>query len=243
MIRFIATASFITIFLILCIPVYLIEYIIGKFNKNLMDRSSMAAVQWAFRVVIFLSGVKITVLGKENIPADRASLFVGNHRGFFDIVILYFLAPAPMGFVAKKEMEKVPLLSIWMKYIHCLFLDRSNAKEGLKTILKGIEEVKSGISICIFPEGTRSRDGKMLPFKEGSLKIAEKSGCPIVPVAINNTAEVFENQFPKIRPAHVVVEYGKPFTAKALAPEARKFIGAYTQSIIQDMHDKNASLV
>lgn len=239
MIRFIICSAFIGLFLILSIPVFLVEMILGKYKPHLRDISSLRIVQFAFKVTILISGIRITVLGKENIPTDRASLFVGNHNGFFDIVILHAFAPSPMGFVAKKEMEKIPLLRTWMRNIHCLFLDRQNPKEGLKMILKGIEEVKNGISICIFPEGTRSRDGKMLPFKEGSLKIAEKSGCPIVPVAFCNTAAVFENQFPKLRPVHVILEYGTPFTAEELSPENRKFIGAYTQNIIQQMYDTN----
>ena len=83
-----------------------------------------------------------------------------------------------MGFFAKKEMEKVPLLSTWMKRLHCLFLDRNDLKQGLKTILTAIEKVKSGISICIFPEGTRNKNEDeldMLPFHEGSFKIAAKA--------------------------------------------------------------------
>ena len=76
------------------------------------------------------------------------------------------------------------LLRDWMKALYCLFLDRKDIKAGLKTILQGIEYIKRGISICIFPEGTRNRTDEMLPFKEGSMKIAEKTGCPIIPMAI-----------------------------------------------------------
>ena len=80
-------------------------------------------------------------------------------------------------------MEKIPILRTWMANVNCLFLDRKNIKEGLKTILQGIEKVKNGISIWIFPEGTRNTNEditELLPFKEGSLKIAEKSGCPVI---------------------------------------------------------------
>jgi len=134
-----------------------------------------------------MAGVSITVKGRENIPEDRAVLYVGNHRSYFDILVGYVTVPGLMGFVAKKEMEQIPLLSTWMKYVNCLFLDRKNLKEGLKTILTGIDQVKQGVSVWIFPEGTRNREESpldLLPFKEGSLKIAEKSGCPVIPVAI-----------------------------------------------------------
>lgn len=243
MIRFIFTVIFVVLFLILSIPVFFILYIIGKFDKKARDCSSLRIVQFAFKIILFICGTKLTILGKENIPDNQAVLYVGNHRSYFDIVISYSLVPGLTGYIAKKEMEKIPLLSTWMKYLYCLFIDRKDIKEGLKIILKGIDYVKNGISICIFPEGTRSKEDSMLPFKEGSLKIAEKSGCPIIPMALVNTAEIFENHFPKIKPTHVVLEYGKPIYITELTKEEKKFLGSYTQDVIQNMIDKNRNLI
>ena len=157
MIRFILVAAAVVLFLIFTIPVMILEWIIGKKDRHLRDVQSLAAVQWIFRVVLKIAGVKITVKGKENIPEDRAVLYVGNHRSYFDILVGYTTVPGLVGFVAKKEMEKIPLLSTWMKYVNCLFLDRKNLKEGLKTILEGIDQVKKGVSVWIFPEGTRNK--------------------------------------------------------------------------------------
>ena len=168
----------------------------------------------------------------------RAVLYVGNHRSYFDILVGYVTVPGLTGFVAKKEMLKIPLLRDWMHRVNCLFLDRVNIKEGLKTILEGIEKVKSGISIWIFPEGTRNENKDMtelLPFHEGSLKIAQKSGCPVIPVAITGTARIFEDHLPFIKPSHVVIRYGEPIDIKELPPEARKFPGAYTRDVISGM--------
>mgnify|MGYP002712102285 CR=1 FL=1 len=89
-------------------------------------------------MLLFVSGTKVKAEGLENIPKDRAVLYVGNHRSYFDIITSYRLLPGITGYVAKKEMAKIPLLRLWMRYIHCLFLDRSNVKEGLKTILAGV---------------------------------------------------------------------------------------------------------
>lgn len=238
MIRFIFVASTVIIFLILSIPLILVELLIGKKNRHLRDVQSLAVIQCIFRLILWMAGVKVTVKGKENIPADRAVLYVGNHRSYFDILVGYVTVPSLTGFVAKKEMEKIPLLSTWMKLVNCLFLDRVDMKEGLKTILAGIAQVKAGISVWIFPEGTRNENRdplEMLAFKEGSLKIAEKSGCPVVPVAMTGTAEVFEQHFPKIRPSHVTIEFGKPFITKELPPEVKKFPGAYTEEQIKAM--------
>ena len=136
-------------------------------------------------------------------------------------------------------MEKIPLLSTWMKRLHCLFLNRTDIKQGLKTILTGIQKIKDGISICIFPEGTRNHEPELLPFKEGSLKMAEKTGCAIIPMAITNSDNIFENHIPKIKPVHVTLEYGKPIYPKELSKEEKKFLGAYTRSVIQDMLNKH----
>ncbi|PXV90280.1 1-acyl-sn-glycerol-3-phosphate acyltransferase [Lachnotalea glycerini] len=239
MIRFILVSLFLITFLILSIPIHLIEWIIGKFNPQLKNKSSQNIVQWAFKVILFISGVQLTIKGFDNVPKDKAVLYIGNHRSYFDIVITYSLAPGLTGYIAKKEMEHIPLLSTWMKFLHCLFLDRDNIKEGLKTILTGIEYIKSGISICIFPEGTRNSGPKMLPFKEGSLKMADKTGCPIIPFAMTNTRDIFENHFPKIKKTHVILEYGTPIYPKELDREQRKFLGAYTQNIIQEIYDEN----
>lgn len=242
MIRFIITALFVVIFLLFSYILFFAEWMIGKINKKAKDHSSLRIVQWAFRVVLWLSGTKVTVIGKENIP-DEPALLVGNHRSFFDIVILYTHCKRLTGFVAKDSLEKIPSLRVWMRYLYCLFLKRDDIKQGMKIILQAIEYVKQGVSICIFPEGTRNEGEElsMLPFKEGSLKIALKTGCPIVPVALNNTAEIFENHFPKIKKTHVIVEYGKPIYPKDLSREEQKVIGATCQQIIQDTIQKNAA--
>ncbi len=143
MIRFIVVILFVVLFLVLSIPIMIVEWIIGKFNMDVKSKSSLAIVNWAFRVVRVLSGTKVIIKGLENVPNDTAVLYVGNHRSFYDIILTYPKVPRPTGYIAKREMLKVPLLSVWMKYLHCLFLDRENVKEGLKTILEAVEKAKT----------------------------------------------------------------------------------------------------
>ena len=235
MIRLILVAIFLILFLVIFSPALIVEWIIGRFNPERKSKSSLWLVQKAFGIILFLSGTKVDVIGRENIPDDQPVLYVGNHRSYFDIVIGYRLIKGECGFIAKKEMEKIPFLRRWMKNIHCLFLDRKNIKEGLKTILAGIDKVKHGISIWIFPEGTRNRDSGMMEFKEGSMKIAEKTGCPIIPVAMTGTAEIFEKHIPWIKKSHVTVTFGKPIVIKTLEKDQKKFLGAYTRDVILSM--------
>lgn len=183
--RTIIVVIYVFLFLILGLPVLGIEWIIAKFDKHAADISQLRIVQWGLRCVSFLAGVHLTVEGKEHVPTDQAVLYIGNHRSIFDIVITYAQCPNLTGYISKDGVNKVPLLGIWMRRLYCLFLDRKDLKQGLKTILTAIDQVKSGISICIFPEGTRNRDPgedttTLLPFKDGSFKIAQKTGCPII---------------------------------------------------------------
>ena len=127
------------------------------------------------------------------------------------------------------------LLRRWMQNLHCLFLDRDNIKEGLKTILTAIDKAKHGISICIFPEGTRNHEADtFLPFHDASFKIAEKSGAPVIPITLVNTASIFEDHLPKIKPSTVVIRYGEPIYLKDLDKETKKNVGAYFQNIISE---------
>lgn len=240
MFRFIITVIFLLSFLILGIPLLLFEWVFSKINKKTADINSLRIVQWAFKTIIKISGVDITFIGDEHIP-DEPVLYVGNHRSLFDIIITYAHCKNLTGYVAKKEMLKAPLLRDWMKRLYCLFLDRDNPKEGLKTILQAIDYVKSGISICIFPEGTRNKGEELslLPFHAGSFKIAEKSGCPIVPMSINNTAYIFEEKFPRIRKTHVIIEYGNPINTKTLTKEEKKTLSDDVKQIIQDTINRN----
>ena len=246
MIRFIIVCICVIGYLILSIPILLAEWVVGKFNRRAKDISSLRIIQTVFKFILKVTGADITIIGHENVPKDQAVLYIGNHRSFFDILLTYVLCPDLTGYIAKKEMEPIPLLSTWMRYLHCLFLDRKDIKEGMKTILTAIEKVKSGISICIFPEGTRNKGAdelELLPFHDGSFKIATKSGCPIIPMAISNSAEIFENHFPKIKPCKVVVEYGKPIYPEELSREDKKRLGTYTQGIILEMLKKNREMV
>lgn len=244
MIRFVCVVVILVTFLILTIPVFFVEWLIGKFNRNARDYSSLRIVQWGFKTILKVTGVNVTVIGEERVP-DEPVLFIGNHRSFFDILLTYSRCRRLTGYVAKKEMLRYPLLRDWMKRLYCLFLDRSTPREGLKTILQAIEYVKNGISICIFPEGSRNKGEEltMLPFKDGSLKIAEKTGCPIIPISMNNTIDIFEKHLPRIKKTHVVIEYGKPIYPNELDKETKKHLGDYCKNIILETIRKNQELV
>lgn len=236
--RTILTFGFIFLFLLFGYIPLGFFWIYRKFNEQKADLYQLRLIQGVFRIIWKLAGIQLTIIGEENIPKDEAVLYIGNHRSMVDIVVCYALCPNLTGFVSKNLVEKVPALSDWMRRLHCEFLDRDDLKQGLKVILNCIDKVKRGISIFIYPEGTRNlnKDSTdVAAFKDGSFKIAQKTGCKIVPVAITGTNAIFEDHAPFIRSAKVIVEYGTPMTYKELEPEDQKHVGAYFQNLIHKM--------
>lgn len=234
-------ALFIIVASLIMLP---LEWLIGKINTQAKDISSLRFVQFVFNVILFISGTKTTIIGRENIPQDEAVVYIGNHRGFYDVLVTYPLMKRRTGFISKKEISKVPILHRWMVYLYCVFLDRSSGRAGLASIMKGIEQLKNGISMVIFPEGTRNEtEEPTLPFHSGSFKLAEKSGCRIIPMVINNSDACFENQAPFIKKAHVVVEFCEPIDMKTLSAEDKKNIAEYTRNIISEKYEHNKALV
>ena len=168
MIRFILVALLVVGFLIFSIPLLLWENHVGKQDPEKQQAHSLKIVQAMFRLILRISGVQVTVRGQERIP-EGPVLYVGNHQSYFDILVGYTTVPTLLGFVAKKEMERYIFLRDWMRNVNCLFLDRTDIKAGMKTILDGIQKIKAGISVWIFPEGTRNINEdvtELLPFKD-----------------------------------------------------------------------------
>lgn len=228
-----------SVFLFLSIGSVLLWFVDRVKDEKKRDLLSLHIVQRVFHVLLFFSGTKLVIEGEENIPKDEAVLFVGNHRSFFDIIVGYTLVKSPTGFVAKKELEKTATLKLWMDRVHCLFMDRDDMKQSLTVILDAIKLVKSGVSVWIYPEGTRSKgkDPKeLLPFKEGSFKIAEKARCKIVPIAMIGTDQIWEAHARWfLRKTEVRVKIGKPIDMSALPREEQKKIGGYVRTEIIDM--------
>ncbi|MCR5431284.1 MAG: 1-acyl-sn-glycerol-3-phosphate acyltransferase [Lachnospiraceae bacterium] len=239
--RSILVAGFFTLFLIISVPFLLIFRFVGLFNKKAEVVCSQKLVNIAFRIILFLAGAKRTVIGQENIPKDVPVLFAGNHKSYADIPLAYLTCNKYVGFIAKKEIKKVPSLSWWMANMNCLFIDRADVRQSLNVVKKAIEKIKKGYSIFIMPEGTRNHTDTLIPFKEGSFKIAQKAGCPIVPVAITNSDGIYELNH-KIRKAKVAIHYGKPIYPEKLEG-GRGQIAPLVQSMVEEMLAEDRKLV
>ena len=205
MIRLLIIAIPLVLFFLISLPIMLIFLIVRLFSKKACDYISLRWVQLGLWLADKITGMRYEVKGKENIATDEAVLYVGNHLSIFDILVLYPQMKKTTGFVAKKEINKVPILNLLMRFTHCIFLDRKDPRDGLRMVMEAADLIKGGTSVFLFPEGTRSKDGEMLDFKTGSFKIVEKTHCKVVPVRIDYEKEVFEDHLPKFyaNKAHV----------------------------------------
>lgn len=157
---------------------------------------------WA-RQMIAAAGGKVEVSGLENLSAQGGRLYVSNHQGAFDIPLLIGHIPGVKGFVSKKENFRLPIVSSWMKRLHCVVLDREDLRQSVQAIAQGVRDLKSGRSLVVFPEGTRSKSAKLQRFKEGSFKLATRSGVAIVPLTIDGSYRLLEGNRGRIRPGTV----------------------------------------
>ena len=199
---------------IISIPLLLIECIVRKVNKRAAAAFALTVVRIAFNLGMFVSGCKKEIVGTENIPRDTPVVFAANHRSFYDIILAYQTiasAHVQVAFISKIEIKKTPAIAL----------------------------VKDCYSIYIAPEGTRNATDTLLPFKEGSMKIATKTNAPIVPVCIRNTENILESHLPWVRGGKVYIEFGKPVYIDTLEKEEKKHIGAHIQHIVQDMYDSS----
>jgi 1-acyl-sn-glycerol-3-phosphate acyltransferase len=182
--------------------------------------SAMKIARFWARSIIKAIGARMHITGLEHVQADETVLFVSNHQSDFDILVFLAYAPMPVGFVAKIEMLKVPLLRTWIDLIGSVFINRSDIRQSAKMILLAIEKLRGGHSMVIFPEGTRSKSNYMLPFKPGSFKLATKPGVPVVPVTISGSYMVLEGNNYLIAPADVYVTFHPAVPTQGLAQDA-----------------------
>lgn len=159
---------------------------------------------WA-NYVLKICGVNVSVSGLSNIP-DETVIFVCNHQSFFDIPVLLGCLDKPYGLLSKDDIKKIPFVNKWMIELNCIFIDRANPRSAVKSLTAVGNNLDNGYSMIIFPEGTRSKTSEVSKFKSGAFKLAIQKKVSIVPIALNGTNEVFENNKHLIRPHDVTLK-------------------------------------
>lgn len=183
---------------------------------------------WA-KGTIKYSELDIQVVGKENL-IEETCLYVANHQSMLDIPLIMANVNHTIGAMAKIEMKKVPVVSYWMEELDSVYIDRENGREGLKAILQGVENLKNGRSMLIFPEGTRNRGGATAEFKKGSLKLATKANVPVIPITVDGAYKGLEG-YPGDLKAKIVIH--SPIYTKDLTKEEKANLSEKCQEIIE----------
>jgi 1-acyl-sn-glycerol-3-phosphate acyltransferase len=186
---------------------------------------------WA-RQMVAAAGGKVEVSGLENLPQKQGVLFVANHQGAFDIPLLLGFVPGLKGFVSKKENFRLPIVSFWMKRLGCIVIDRGDLRQSVRAIARGVGDLRAGHSLVIFPEGTRSKSGVMGRFKDGSFKLATRSGAAIVPLTIDGSYRLLEGNHGRIGPGTIRLHIHPQIVLADLSDGQRNDLAERVRSII-----------
>lgn len=163
-------------------------------------------------------------------------IFVMNHQSLFDIVAAFVAIPVNIRFIAKKVLRLIPFLGWYMLATGMVFIDRQNREDAFKSLDEACEKIRTGIGILVYPEGTRSRDGRILPFKKGPFVMAIRAGVPIVPVAIEGCQNLLERDSLLIKGGRVSIVLGQPIPTANLAPEDRDALMERVRNALIDLH-------
>ncbi len=151
--------------------------------------SVVAGTGWA-RLNALLTPMWVDVTGRERVDPEQSYVVVANHQSGYDVFVLYGWLGLDFKWVMKHELREVPALGISCEKLEHVFVDRSNTEAAVRSINAAKERIRNGTSVVFFPEGTRSKDGKLLPFKKGAFHMAVDLGLPILPVTIVGTPEI-----------------------------------------------------
>jgi 1-acyl-sn-glycerol-3-phosphate acyltransferase len=168
------------------------------------------------RAVLFGSRVHVTVKGLGRISTSQSYVYMSNHQSNFDIFVLLGCLPVQFRWLAKAELFKIPIFGRSMRECGYISIDRSDRQSAIQSLNSAADAIRGGVSVMIFPEGTRSRDGSIRPFKKGGFVLAIESGVPIVPVVIHHTFAVMSRNSLRISPREVVLEILEPVDTAAV---------------------------
>ena len=190
---------------------------------------------WA-PLMLWASGADLTIEGMENIDRNNPQILVCNHQGLLDIVTLIVHTPVSLRFVIKKSVAYVPLFGWYLKLVGHVFVDRANRSMAVKSLDDAAERIRRGVNIVSFAEGTRTRSGKILPFKKGPFMLALKSRVPLVPCAIDGSYQLVRKGSFALRPSHIRLRVGKPMRTDGLREGDRDEFMRKVRNEIIDMH-------
>lgn len=182
--------------------------------------SHLIGRSWA-RSILWVSRVKVEIQGRAHIDLSQSYVFMANHQSLFDIPVMLGHLPCQFRWLAKVELFKIPLFGQAMKGAGYISIDRSNRDVAIKSLETAAQKIKDGVSVLIFPEGTRSRDGRLQPFKKGGFFLAIDSGAPIVPIVIHETGQIMPKKTLRIQSGTVKLNIQKPIESTSFCHKTK----------------------
>jgi len=217
--------SFFRIIAIVCVTIFFsIIALVGALIQKDLRIYYWVTRTWS-KILLRMSGVSLAVTGTKTLPQDGACVFVANHASMFDILAVLAGIPGRVNLVLKKELARVPIWGWALLAGPYIVIDRSNARKAMESLSVAERRIRSGASVLLFPEGTRSHDGKMQPFKRGAFALAARSGSPIVPVTINGSFRILPKGTFHIHPGHIELIINSPiFQGNMTEPQLRMHV-------------------
>jgi 1-acyl-sn-glycerol-3-phosphate acyltransferase len=201
------------------------------------NKAHKIANLWA-RMLLKLSSIRVNVIGRENVLMNRPQIFMANHQSDFDILIVLAYIPGQFRWIVKKELFKIPVFGKAMKSAGYIEIDRQNHEKALKSLEEAAQKIREGKSVVTFPEGTRSRDGKIKPFKQGMFHLAIQAGVPIVPISIIGAHEIMPKRSLKVRPGQITMIIDRPVDVSGYTVETRAQLIEKVRNIIIENFEK-----
>jgi 1-acyl-sn-glycerol-3-phosphate acyltransferase len=210
--------------------------IVGILFLRVSTSRVKAAPRWWSRTIARSFGVKVEVEGLENLEPEHPYILAANHQSQFDIFALDGFLMVDFRWMAKKELFRIPLVGWGMRLAGSIPIDRSHGREAMKSLAEAAERIASGTSVVIFPEGTRTRDGNLQPFKAGGMYLAIKSGVDVAPVALAGGYDVLPKGRFLPRPGRIMIRVGKPVSSKDFTQKQK-------HELADLLHDRVAALI
>jgi len=217
-----------------CITLALLVLLLRGGNRHIPLR--MASRLWA-PGLLFGAGATLRVEGLERVDFSKPHVFVANHQSIIDICALFRALPVPARFVIKQEIAKVPFIGWYARAMGMVFIERGHAREATERLHGVVSLIRAGESLCAFPEGTRSRNGSVGPFKGGAFQVALQAGVPVVPIAIDGSGAVLPASGFRVRPGTITLRIGEPIPTAGLHAGDRHALAQRAHDAVAAMHD------
>jgi len=189
--------------------------------------------------ILFSAGVKLQIEGLEKIDKSKSYIFISNHQSHFDVLSIFSVIPLTVRFMAKKELFNIPIFG-WALYTSgTIRIDRSNRSKAISSMNNALDRIRNGVSVVIFPEGTRIEDGKIHDFKKGAFVLAIKGEIPIIPISISGSRFILRKRSNKIHPRKIKIVIGDPIHTKDFGYQERENLSHYVRDIIVKNYDEH----